>query len=433
MIGKLFNGRFKLLEEFGRGGMGAVYRAEQVALGREVALKLMHSYLAQAPGAAERFHREARVLAKLAPPALGRGLQSGRGGGHALHRHGDVPRRRLESALARGRAAPGAARGRHLDPGARRARGRARLWAWSTAISSRATSSCSRRMRKANRAGDRIKVLDFGLAFLGGERPRAHHQQGPHGGDARVMAPEQCRGEEVDGRSDIYALGCTLYEMLTGAPPFGYGEENGMETMAAHLYRPPQRPSVVRWDLGVPTPLEEALMRRSPSCRVIASRPPPRCARRCWNRSRRSQAGEARGAGKKQGRPEASARGRGARRTSTLGIFGAGAGAALFAALGAAGSRSGSRSPPTPSCTPGAAAGRAARRQERARRRREDSPPKRARPPVLLCGAEEDLQQMAKAIGAGVFDYVPLPLDAAGPLAKGRACAPTTPLIGARP
>jgi serine/threonine-protein kinase len=268
---------------------------------------------------------------------------------------------------------------------------------------------------KDESAGDQIKVLDFGLAFLREESGAGRiTRQGQTAGTPAYMAPEQCRGEEVDGRSDIYAFGCTLYEMLTGAPPFGYGEENGMETMAAHLYRPPQRPSVVRWDLGVPAPLEEALMRS------LAKLPRDRFQSAAEMRAAlleslaEKPADEARGAGKKLGRPEASAA-TGAVQAADrpLGISGAGAHAqALFAALGAAGMRATEVAadadlrqlavllvaPPEGKSALDDAAKFAAQA---------------GAPPVLLCGAEDDLQQMAKAIGAGVFDYVPLPLDAA--------------------
>ena len=290
--------------------MGAVYRAEHVVLGREVALKLMHSYLAQAPGAAERFHREARVLAKLKHPRsvevydLGEAentlfiameILNGVGLDEVLHQGGPMQAKRAVEISSQVLDALDAAHAlgvvhRDLKPG--------NIFLLAPGNSPAGGSE--------NPEVDQVKVLDFGLAFLREESGAGRiTRQGQTAGTPAYMAPEQCRGEEVDGRSDIYAFGCTLYEMLTGAPPFGYGEENGMETMAAHLYRPPQRPSVLRWDLGVPALLEDALMQ------ALAKLPRDRFQTAAEMRAAMSAsleehaAEEARGAGKKLGRPEA--------------------------------------------------------------------------------------------------------------------------------
>ena len=414
MIGTLFGGRFKVLEELGRGGMGAVYRAEQLALHREVALKLMHSYLAQAPGAAERFHREARVLAKLHHPKsvevydLGEAdgmlfiameMLHGVGLDEVLHDSGPMPAPRAVAICAQVLEALEAAHNlgvvhRDLKPAniVLLAQGRG----------------------EQDAAVDRVKVLDFGLAFLKEETGDRITRQGQTAGTPAYMAPEPCRGEEVDGRSDLYALGCTLYEMLTGAPPFGFGEDNGMETMAAHLYRPPERPSVARWDLGIPMPVEDALMR------ALAKLPRDRFQTAAEMREALLGAlappkSEVRGEGKKTGRPEEQihlppliAPGK------KVGIAGSGFWAKeLWGALGAGGDveaveiAAGADLSGVSVLVVVPPEGGAALEEA------SQFAAQKGAPPVLLCGAEDDLGQMAKAIGAGVFDYVPLPLDAA--------------------
>jgi len=412
--GTIFGGRFKILEELGRGGMGAVYRAEQVALRREVALKLMHPYLAQAPGAAERFHREARVLAKLKHPRsvevydLGEAdgtlfiameILHGVGLDEVLHAGGPMQAERAVSVAAQVLEALEAAHSlgvvhRDLKPG--------NIFLLAPGA-------------KDPGPVDNVKVLDFGLAFLREESGAGRiTRQGQTAGTPAYMAPEQCRGEEVDGRSDIYAFGCTLYEMLTGTPPFGYGEENAMETMAAHLYRPPQRPSVIRWDLGVPPLLEEVLMRALAKLPRDRFRSAEEMRQALFLSLDEQPIEDARGTGKKVARPPQTAPAVAVPGADKLiGVAGSGANAeSLFSALGAAGMStrevpasndlSGFSlvivAPPPGGAALDAAAKFAAQPNS---------------PPVLLCGAEDDLGQMAKAIGASVFDYVPLPLDAA--------------------
>jgi serine/threonine-protein kinase len=90
----------------------------------------------------------------------------------------------------------------------------------------------------------RVKILDFGIAkLLGdphGEKPKSKTKGGAILGTPAYMAPEQCRGgAEIDARADLYAIGCILFEMLTGRPPFV--AEGGGETMAMHIYEPPPR------------------------------------------------------------------------------------------------------------------------------------------------------------------------------------------------
>ena len=412
-VGELFGGRFRVLEELGRGGMGAVYRAEQVALGREVALKLMHSYLAQAPGAAERFHREARVLAKLKHPRsvevydlgevehtlfIAMEMLHGVGLDEVLHEGGPMQAPRAINVAAQVLDALEAAHDlgivhRDLKPG--------NIFLLAPG--------------RETQPGDQVKVLDFGLAFLREETGEGRiTRQGQTAGTPAYMAPEQCRGEMVDGRSDLYALGCTLYEMLTGAPPFGYGEENGMETMAAHLYRPPARPSVIHWDLGVPPPVEEALMKSLAKLPRDRFQTAKEMREALFAALEERQTEELRGAGKKQPRPEAAApvipQAGG---DKTIGVSGTGKHAeSLYAALGAAGLRSievsqGIDLKGLSALIVAPPEGKDALAQASAFAAQVGAPP------VLLCGAEDDLNQMAKAIGAGVFDYVPLPLDAA--------------------
>ncbi len=99
----------------------------------------------------------------------------------------------------------------------------------------------------------RVKVLDFGLAQLmeGWPQPRITAAGMVHGTPA-YMSPEQCRGEPLDGRSDLYSLGCVLHELIIGQPPFARGVPVA-EMMSGHLYRPPPPMRQLRPQLEIPS------------------------------------------------------------------------------------------------------------------------------------------------------------------------------------
>lgn len=123
-------------------------------------------------------------------------------------------------------------------------------------------------------ATDDVRVLDFGLALAGhveeeGEEPRLT-EVGQRVGDPTYMSPEYIEDFRCDGRSDLYALGVLLVELLTGDPPFS---GRPIEVLDAHVTQEPPRPSVVRPGAGIPTWLDElvlALLRKDP-----AKRPEP--------------------------------------------------------------------------------------------------------------------------------------------------------------
>jgi eukaryotic-like serine/threonine-protein kinase len=199
--------RYELLEKLGGGGMGVVYKARDRQSGRLVALKFLSESLAEDPVIRRRFHREARAAAALEHPSIGaiRGVeeQDGRlflvmpfyGGGPLKQRiaAGPLP---VPHAVA---CAVQVADGLSLAHG------------WGI---------IHRDIKPANLifADDgSLKILDFGIAKVGGEKLT---RTGLVLGTLAYMSPEQAGGGTVDHRTDLWALGVVLYEMLVGRQPF---------------------------------------------------------------------------------------------------------------------------------------------------------------------------------------------------------------------
>jgi eukaryotic-like serine/threonine-protein kinase len=206
---QLLAGRYSIERELGRGGMGIVLLARDVALDRPVAIKLLPAHLAANPDARERFLREARTAAGLSHPNI---VPI-----HAVEEHGalvffvmgyvdgDTLRERVE-------------RGGPLSPRATMKLLQEVAWALGYAHQ---RGVIHRDIKPDNimieRATDRALVTDFGIA-LG--RQDAGTGDGEVIGTARYMSPEQAWGEPVDARSDLYSLGATFFFALTGRPPF---------------------------------------------------------------------------------------------------------------------------------------------------------------------------------------------------------------------
>jgi hypothetical protein len=218
--GVLFGG-YRIDSVVGRGGMGVVYRATDLSLERPVALKLIAPELAQNPAFRERFLREPRLAASLDHPGVVPIYEAGEREGQLYLAMRWVEGSDLRQMLQRsGRLSPEAAVGllgqvaQALDATHRR-------------------GLVHRDVKPAN-----ILIDEDGHAYLGdfgisGEAGAG----GRMAGTLDYLAPEQIRGEDVDGRTDCFALGCVLHECLSGAPPFRRETEG--EALWAHLREPP--------------------------------------------------------------------------------------------------------------------------------------------------------------------------------------------------
>ena len=217
--------RYRVDALIGRGGMGVVYRATDLSLDRSVALKLIAPEFAKDPAFRERFLREPRLAASLDHPGVVPIYEAGEREGQLYLAMRWVEGSDLRQMLQRG--------GR-LSP----------------EVTLSVLSQVAEALDATHRRGlvhrdvkpANILVDDDGHAYLGdfGISERGGGAAGAGGrmaGTLDYLAPEQIRGEDVDGRTDCFALGCVLYECLSGAPPFR--RESEAEALWAHLREPP--------------------------------------------------------------------------------------------------------------------------------------------------------------------------------------------------
>jgi len=239
-------GRYRLEGVIGRGGMSTVYRATDLVLGRTVAVKVLLDVLAEEdPSYVARFEREARAAAALHSPAVVTVYDSGADGASRYIVMEHVAGESLAARLRReGRLA--------AEEAVRVAREVAAALA-----TAHAAGILHRDVKPANvmltPAGG-VKVLDFGIARPLHEATLTHVSSLV--GTAAYMPPERATGGAGDERSDVYSLGCLLYAMLTGDPPFR--GEVPAALLHQHLSAAPQPPS--RLAPGVPPPLDRLVL-----------------------------------------------------------------------------------------------------------------------------------------------------------------------------
>ena len=247
LIGCSIDGRYRLDSLIGRGGMGAVYCATRLLIGDEVAVKILHTEQVDDAHAAERFRREARAAARLKHPnavsiydfgVSSDGLQF------------------LVMELVEGKSLREVTKTQGpLDP----------------ALVAEIASQICAALDEAHRqhivhrdvkpdniiinftpAGLRVKVLDFGIAKLRDDTASHLTQTGSVMGTPHYMSPEQCLGEELDSRADIYSVGIVVYELLCGRVPFNSPISTAV--VVQHVNQPP--PSLLGINPTIPAEVE---------------------------------------------------------------------------------------------------------------------------------------------------------------------------------
>jgi eukaryotic-like serine/threonine-protein kinase len=265
LIGTEVNGRYRVLELIGEGGMGKVYLAEHVEIGKRVALKVLHPSYSRMPDLVERFRREARAASKIGHPNIVDVTDSGTTAdgsvyfvmeylegvelGSVIEREGalDVARAlKITGQICRALAAA------HRE-----------------GIIHRDLKPENIFLITRDGAADVVKVLDFGIAKTTeaeAARERRLTSPGMAMGTPEYMSPEQAAGRPADARCDVYALGAIMYEMVTGIPP--YSGDNFMEILTKKATVDPPPPLLVRNELPAQvSDLVSAAMARNPADR----------------------------------------------------------------------------------------------------------------------------------------------------------------------
>lgn len=247
-IGQTLPGGYHILDLISVGGMGRVYRAEQAVLGRTVAVKIIHPHLAADENSALRFLTEARASSQLNHPnsiavyEFGRTTQGqpyivmeflrGRDLARVMMEDGLLPFSRIVNVLVQVLSALSEAH--------------------ELGIVHRDLKPENVILEPLRRGGDLVKVLDFGLAKLKADAraPRNVTSPGIVCGTPDYMAPEQGQGDPIDGRSDLYAVGVMLFQLLTGRLPFD--ADSPTQIVMMHLTVAPPDPRQVAPHRNIP-------------------------------------------------------------------------------------------------------------------------------------------------------------------------------------
>jgi serine/threonine-protein kinase len=252
-VGDIVGQRYRLVEVLGGGAMGQVFVAENLAIGQRVAIKVLKAELLADPVFRQRFQHEAEAIAAIAHPNVARFMDLV---------VGDPTFLVME--YVKGPTLAHLLKSERLDA-PRAARLATRLcWGLEAA---HAAGVIHRDLKPSNvivapdiEQGEAPKIIDFGLAKLAAVTAgRELTRMGQIVGTPRYMSPEQISGRPVDARSDVYALGCVLYEMVAGRPPFLDSEED-VQLLYRHMHEPPPPLHTIVRDVP---PALEALVSRA--------------------------------------------------------------------------------------------------------------------------------------------------------------------------
>jgi serine/threonine-protein kinase len=389
---------YRIERRLAEGGMGVVYEATHTQLGRHVAIKVLHAHVAAQPEALERFRREAQVLARLEHPHAVRVYDFVQGAEPYLVMEmvdGISLAERLERDGRLGFEEAAAIASQTLD----------------VLEAAHAQGIIHRDLKPANLMLDAsrpppfVRVVDFGIALLQGPSNERLTQAGQVPGTAAYMSPEQVNGEALDARSDVYSLACVLFELLTGRPPFVAASP--VHVLSAHLFRePPMLEEIAsvqvppRWQAALRKALSKPRQARFESARAFRDALQASASFESRGDSERSPAIRT---------PHEFIAAQADDPPVALVDLGASAEERELLQTALAGVGAQVTSHPEGAAVAlvlGSDSGEALRVCELLLTRH----PRLA---LLLCGPEDDLSLMTRAIEKGVFDYMPQPLDGA--------------------
>ena len=253
LVGSIVADRYHIMKKLGEGGMGQVYLAEHVKMGRKSALKVMHPGMKADVDAISRFNREAANASRIAHPNVA-----------AVYDFGETPDGIIFLAMEFVDGPPltsvieqqGA-----LPP--KRAADIVRQTADALAVAHdmgivhRDLKPDNIMVAKTRDGGDLVKVVDFGIAKAAGNESQKVTKTGLVVGTPEYMSPEQLSGDKLDGRSDIYSLGLVAFNMLTGKLPFP--SESAQESMIMRLTDRPKPLAEMKADRSWPAEVQAVM------------------------------------------------------------------------------------------------------------------------------------------------------------------------------
>jgi serine/threonine protein kinase len=257
LIGRTLNHRYIVEDKIGEGGFGAVFRGKQIATGREVALKILHPHNVSDETIVARFRREAEACSKLRDPHTVTTYDFDETPDGILY---------LAMELLRGRSLHQLQKAEGPLKSERVLRIMDQVLA--SLAEAHANGIVHRDMKPENvfiemRGGEElVKVLDFGIAKVMSDDSKAPALTavGQTLGTLEFMSPEQLRGQKLDGRSDIYALGMMAYEMLTGKLPFA-SAKTPIDIINFHMKQEAPPPSRLDPAIAIPSTVDAIIVK----------------------------------------------------------------------------------------------------------------------------------------------------------------------------
>jgi serine/threonine protein kinase len=269
MVGREVAGRYRITKKLGEGGMGAVYRAEQISLKRQVAVKVLRPEVSQNQQLVRRFDAEAQAVAKLNHPNIVGIYDNGQDTDGSLFIAMEYIEGKSLRSVVNHEAPLHPARALQIASQV----AAALTEAHAHSIVHRDLKPDNVMLQDRARQKDVVRVLDFGIAKLRDDSratQQAMTQAGDMLGTPQYMAPEQIKGEHIDGRTDVYALGCMIYEMITARQPFE--ATTVMAMLSKHLMEGVTAPSQRRPDLGISPDIDRLVL--TAMMKDPAARPP---------------------------------------------------------------------------------------------------------------------------------------------------------------
>lgn len=256
LLGKEIDGRFKIIEVLGSGGMGTVYKAYQPLLDREIAVKVIKRELSEDETVTRRFLKEARASSKLSHPNIIMIYDFGRTADGLLYIMMELLKGKSLSKVIEQEKNLSVQRVIHISN-----------YVCDALSNAHEKGIVHRDLKPENiflieHQGDKdfVKILDFGLAKIHSPDDKLTlTKTGSICGTPYYMSPEQARGDEIDYLSDIYSLGTIIYEMFSGTPPFV--GKSAMMIMMAHLNQEPLSLRTLYPDLNIPEPLDKLILK----------------------------------------------------------------------------------------------------------------------------------------------------------------------------